>query len=88
VQLTRKFDKNFPSCINWKVEKKKSERGERGIMNSYDTTILGRGSLIKINSIDSWNKNIINTHKYNTNIHLNLSISYYNLVLYFNFKKG
>jgi hypothetical protein len=64
-------------------------RGTVGCRAGCDRTTLGRGSSTKISLSDSrWRENTINTYKYNTTIHRSLSISYYNLGLYFKFTKG
>jgi hypothetical protein len=53
-----------------------------------DRTTSMRGSSTRISLSDSrWSENTINTHKYNTNIHWSLNISYYNLGLHFKFTK-
>jgi hypothetical protein len=65
----------------------KSVSGARAEMG-YERTTSRRGSSTSISFRNSrWNKNIINTHKYNT-IYWSSSISYYKLGLCFKFTKG
>jgi hypothetical protein len=59
------------------------------LITNCDRTTSGRGSSTWISMSDSRrSENTINTHKYNTNIHWSLSITYCNLSLRFQFTKG